>query len=98
MFQAIVFLPLLGAIIAGLIALFGAHQRYPGGEPGEHAEADHHAPAAGHAFVVEQEEGEEDEDDTHAYALAYFSTYTPLMQGSHSTDWTSGGFKYRIIR
>ena len=44
MYQAIVFLPLLGAIIAGLIAIVGAHQRHPGGEPGEHGEADH-APA-----------------------------------------------------
>ena len=33
MYQAIVFLPLLGALIAGLIALLGAHQRHPGGEP-----------------------------------------------------------------
>lgn len=29
MVQAIVFLPLLGAILAGLIALFGAHARNP---------------------------------------------------------------------
>ncbi len=33
MYQAIVFLPLLGAIIAGAITLFGAHKRFPGGEP-----------------------------------------------------------------
>src|SRR5262245_19908887 len=31
MYQAIVFLPLLGAIIAGLIALAGAVARHPGG-------------------------------------------------------------------
>ena len=31
MYQAIVFLPLLGAILAGIIALAGAHARYPGG-------------------------------------------------------------------
>ena len=29
MVQAIVFLPLLGAILAGLIAIFGAHARNP---------------------------------------------------------------------
>ena len=40
MYQAIVFLPLLGAIIAGLTALFGASQRHPGAEPGAHG-ADH---------------------------------------------------------
>src|ERR1700732_2885141 len=33
MYQAIVFLPLLGAIIAALIALAGAHARHPGGPP-----------------------------------------------------------------
>jgi len=29
MVQAIVFLPLLGAILAGLISIFGAHARNP---------------------------------------------------------------------
>jgi NADH-quinone oxidoreductase subunit L len=33
MYQAIVFLPLLGAILAGLIALAGARARHPGGSP-----------------------------------------------------------------
>ncbi len=33
MYQAIVFLPLVGAILAGLITLVGAHARYPGGSP-----------------------------------------------------------------
>jgi hypothetical protein len=33
MYQAIVFLPLLGAIIAGLIALAGAHARHLAGSP-----------------------------------------------------------------
>ena len=32
MVQAIVFLPLLGAILAGLIAIFGAHARNPSGD------------------------------------------------------------------
>ena len=34
MYQAIVFLPLLGAILAGLIALAGARARFPGGRAG----------------------------------------------------------------
>jgi NADH-quinone oxidoreductase subunit L len=34
MYQAIVFLPLLGAIIAAIIALTGAHVRFPGGTAG----------------------------------------------------------------
>src|SRR5436190_12080562 len=33
MYQAIVFLPLLGCIVAGLIALAGARQRHPGADP-----------------------------------------------------------------
>jgi NADH-quinone oxidoreductase subunit L len=33
MYQAIVFLPLLGAILAGIISLAGAHARFPGGPP-----------------------------------------------------------------
>src|SRR5436305_12851423 len=44
MIQAIVFLPLIGAIIAGLISIFGAHARNPGGDTVEH-----HADAHGHA-------------------------------------------------
>jgi NADH-quinone oxidoreductase subunit L len=40
MYQAIVFLPLLGAIIAALISLAGAHARHPGGTP---AGAEDHA-------------------------------------------------------
>src|SRR5215472_6537902 len=34
MYQAIVFLPLLGAILAALISLFTARARHPGGTPG----------------------------------------------------------------
>jgi NADH-quinone oxidoreductase subunit L len=55
MIQAIVFLPLLGAILAGLIAIFGAHARNPSGDEMDHAhgpDGDHahdaHAHAAGH--------------------------------------------------
>ncbi|MGY3118349.1 proton-translocating NADH-quinone oxidoreductase chain L [Bradyrhizobium sp. S3.14.4] len=50
MVQAIVFLPLLGAILAGLIALFGAHARNPSGDEvehhGDHGHGDAHASAA----------------------------------------------------
>ena len=49
MYQAIVFLPLLGAIIAGAIALVGASRRYPGGEAGDHGHNGHgHAHARDH--------------------------------------------------
>ena len=60
MYYAIVFLPLLGAIIAGLIALAGARARYPGGAPDAHD----HAPAdAGHAHA---EASAHDAHDAHA--------------------------------
>src|SRR5712692_10025878 len=44
MYYAIVFLPLLGAVIAALIALAGARARHPGGPPAAAhgpADADH---------------------------------------------------------
>jgi NADH-quinone oxidoreductase subunit L len=47
MYQAIVFLPLLGAIIAGLISIVGSRRQHPGGEPGlddhGHDQSDAHA-------------------------------------------------------
>ncbi|QOG17687.1 MULTISPECIES: NADH-quinone oxidoreductase subunit L [Bradyrhizobium] len=50
MVQAIVFLPLLGAILAGLISLVGAHARNPSGDEvehhGDHGHGDAHASAA----------------------------------------------------
>ena len=52
MYEAIVFLPLLGAIIAGAIALIGARNRLPGADPPP-PDDDHAAPHAdeshGHA-------------------------------------------------
>ena len=44
MYYAIVFLPLLGAIIATLITLAGARARFPGGAPDAGAEGHGHAP------------------------------------------------------
>ena len=46
MYQAIVFLPLIGAILAGIISLYGARKRFPGAG----ASDDHHAaPSHGHS-------------------------------------------------
>jgi NADH-quinone oxidoreductase subunit L len=71
MYQAIVFLPLLGAVLAGIIALAGAHARHPGGSPplggedhivGPTPEHPHGAPSARgaviHASHAEPEEHE----------------------------------------
>lgn len=51
MYQAIVLLPLLGAILAGIIAIAGARARHPGGGAASHGHADaaHGHPAAPHA-------------------------------------------------
>ncbi len=61
MYEAIVFLPLLGAVIAGVIALIGAHNRFPGASPPPPhddaaaplvvADQAHGAAPAGHAAV-----------------------------------------------
>src|SRR3954447_7641746 len=56
MYQAIVFLPLVGAILAGLISIFGAHARNPSGDTVDHhddahasdAHDDHAADGHGH--------------------------------------------------
>src|ERR1700684_1419904 len=45
MIQAIVFLPLIGAILAGLISIFGAHARNPSGDTVEHHDDAHGADA-----------------------------------------------------
>ncbi|MGB7119752.1 MAG: NADH-quinone oxidoreductase subunit L [Bradyrhizobium sp.] len=62
MIQAIVFLPLIGAIIAGAISIFGAHARNPSGD-----EVEHHGDA--HGGDVHATEGHGDDhghDDHHA--------------------------------
>jgi NADH-quinone oxidoreductase subunit L len=41
MIQVIVFLPLIGAILAGLISIFGAHARNPSGDTVEHHDDAH---------------------------------------------------------
>jgi NADH-quinone oxidoreductase subunit L len=65
MYQAIVFLPLLGALVAAAIALVGARNRYPGATPpagDDHAHAPahhahaHHGHAAAHGDVHATEE------------------------------------------
>ena len=68
MYQAIVFLPLLGAILAGLISLAGARARHPGGSPPPGAE-DHAA-------------GPVPEDHPRAAPSPHGSV--SVIQGSHS--------------
>src|SRR3982075_2544942 len=69
MIQAIVFLPLIGAILAGLIAVFGAHARNPSGDTVEH-HGDAHAhgavPVNEDAGVIHASSHEPDAHDDHA--------------------------------
>jgi NADH-quinone oxidoreductase subunit L len=58
MVQAIVFLPLLGAIVAGLISIFGAHARNPGGDTVEHPDDGHGAGA--HASAAHDDHAHDD--------------------------------------
>src|SRR5579871_4374410 len=65
MIQAIVFLPLIGAIIAGAISIVGAHARNPGGDEVEHHDDGHGAGA--HAAQAHDNHGHDDHghDDHH---------------------------------
>jgi NADH-quinone oxidoreductase subunit L len=78
MIQAIVFLPLLGAILAGLIAIFGAHARNPSGDEVEHHDDGHGADA--HAAAAHDDHGHDDHghDDHHVSE--------PAAQGSRAAE------------
>ncbi len=54
MYSAIVFLPLLGAILAGIIAIVGAAARHPGGEPAVGHAAHGHEHGVGHSAHDDQ--------------------------------------------
>ena len=81
MIQAIVFLPLLGAILAGLIALFGAHARNPSGDEVEHHDHGHGAHA--HAAVAHDDHGH---DDHHVSE--------PPAQGSRAAELITTGLLF----
>ncbi|MBC7577388.1 MAG: NADH-quinone oxidoreductase subunit L [Tardiphaga sp.] len=73
MIQALVFLPLIGAMIAGLIALSGAHARNPSGD-----ELDHHGDAhAAHAH-------DEHAADDHGYGDHH--AIEPAAAGSRAAE------------
>jgi NADH-quinone oxidoreductase subunit L len=63
MIQAIVFLPLIGAIIAGAISIVGAHARNASGDEVEHHDGAHGADA--HAADAHDEHGEDHGHDDH---------------------------------
>src|ERR1700761_1707672 len=70
MIQAIVFLPLIGAILAGLISIFGAHARNPSGETVEHHDGAHGhgaVPVNEDAGVIHATSHEPDAHDDHGH-------------------------------
>ncbi|MBI5265214.1 MAG: NADH-quinone oxidoreductase subunit L [Bradyrhizobium sp.] len=79
MVQAIVFLPLLGAILAGLIAIFGAHARNPSGDTVEHHD-DAHGHGDAHASAAHDDHAPDDHghDDHHVSE--------PPAQGSRAAE------------
>src|SRR5664280_1466923 len=63
MIQAIVFLPLIGAILAGLISVFGAHARNPSGDTVEHHGDAHGADSHASDAHDEHDAGDHGHDD-----------------------------------
>src|SRR3954464_8404092 len=86
MVQAIVFLPLLGAILAGLIAIFGAHARNPSGDEVEHHDHGHGDHA--HAADAHDDHGHDDHghDDHHVSE--------PPAQGSRAAELITTGLLF----
>jgi NADH-quinone oxidoreductase subunit L len=84
MVQAIVFLPLLGAILAGLIAIFGAHARNPSGDEVEHHDHGHGDHA--HAAAAHDDHGDHGHDDHHVSE--------PPAQGSRAAELITTGLLF----
>jgi NADH-quinone oxidoreductase subunit L len=83
MVQAIVFLPLLGAILAGLIAIFGAHARNPSGDAVEHHDDGHGADA--HAVAAHDDHAHDDHGhDDQGHDAHHVSE--PPAQGSRAAE------------
>src|ERR1700724_3788033 len=90
MIQAIVFLPLIGAIIAGLISIAGAHARNPGGDTVEHHD-DAHGDA--HASDAHDDHADDHGHDDHAVEPAAVGSRaaelitTGLLLGAAVLSW-----------
>jgi NADH-quinone oxidoreductase subunit L len=86
MVQAIVFLPLLGAILAGLISIFGAQARHPGGDIVEHHDDAHVADA--HAADVHHDENGDDDHGHDDHAIE------PAASGSRAAELITTGLLF----
>jgi len=105
MIQAIVFLPLVGAIIAGLIAIFGAHARHPSGDTVEHHDDGHGAVA--HASAAHDDHAADNGHDDHvaeppaAGSRAAELITTGLLLVSAALSWVAFfdvGFMHHDVR
>ena len=81
MIQAIVFLPLIGALIAGAIAIVGAHARNPSGDTVEHHDDAQGDGADAHAAHAHDEHAADDHDHT----------VEPPAQGSRAAELITTG-------
>jgi NADH-quinone oxidoreductase subunit L len=86
MYHIIVFLPLLGAIVAGLIAIFGAAKRLPGGEP-ETGEGLGHPYAHRHGHAALGEHGDHDHEPAAAGSQAAEYITSGLLTVSALLSW-----------
>jgi NADH-quinone oxidoreductase subunit L len=87
MIQAIVFLPLIGAILAGLISIFGAHARNPSGDVVEHHDDAHGADA--HTSNVHASDAHDDHADNHGHDDHHVSE--PPAAGSRAAELITTG-------
>jgi NADH-quinone oxidoreductase subunit L len=85
MIQAIVFLPLLGAILAGIIAVVGAHGRCPSGDAVEHHDNAHRGDA--HASDAHDDHGNDHGHDDHHVA-------EPAAAGSRAAELITTGLLF----
>jgi NADH-quinone oxidoreductase subunit L len=79
MYQAIVFLPLLGFILAAAISIVGARARFPGAEPSDDDHHHHHHAAAHAAHETHIHAADAHHDDHHAPA-------EPAAAGSRAAE------------
>src|SRR5438309_1897454 len=91
MIQAIVFLPLIGAILAGLISIFGAHARNPSGDTVEHHDDvhGHGTPAIDEdAGVIHASSHEPDVQEDHGHVAE------PPAAGSRAAELITTGLLF----
>jgi NADH-quinone oxidoreductase subunit L len=91
MIQAIVFLPLIGAVLAGLISILGAHARNPVGDEVEHhddVQAHGAVPVNEDAGVIHASSHEPDAHDDHGHA---HHAVEPPAAGSRAAELITTG-------